>query len=69
MSGWADEVDTGVDARVVVRREGPLDLQFLLQVVLKLRVDVVDDRLEAVLLVDLVSVADGIAQSKLSRNG
>ena len=65
MSGGADEVNTGVDARVVVGREGPLDLELLLQVVLELGVDVVDDGLEAVLLVDLVPVADRVAKRQL----
>ena len=61
MAGWADKVDAGVYACVMVRRERPLYLQLLLQVVLKLGVDVVDDGFEAVLLVDLVSIANSIA--------
>lgn len=43
VSRGGDEVQTDVDSRVVVVEEGALDLQLLLKVVLKLRVDVVHD--------------------------
>ena len=42
-----------------------LDLQFFLEVRLELVVDVVDNRLEAVLLVDLVAVPHRLAQGQL----
>lgn len=45
MSGGGDEVQADVDAGVVVVEERALDLQLLLQVVLKLRVDVVHNGL------------------------
>ena len=48
--------------------EVPLDLEFLLEVGLELIVDVVDDRLEAVLLVDLVAVPHSLAQGQLQSN-
>lgn len=41
MPRWGDEVQAGVDARVVVVVERALDLQFFLEVGLELRVDVV----------------------------
>ena len=40
-----DEVEAGVDARVVVAVKGALDLQLLLQVALKLTINVVHHRL------------------------
>ena len=43
-----DEVEADVDTRVVVVKQRPLDLQLLLQIVLKLGVDVVHDGLVAV---------------------
>ena len=43
MTRGSDEVQTGVDARVMVGVQYPADLQLLLQVVFKLCVDVVDD--------------------------
>lgn len=63
--GRADEVQTDVDAAVVARRQRPIDLQLLLQVGLELGVDVVDDRLERVVFVDLVAVADCVAYGQL----
>lgn len=41
MSGRGDEVQAGVDARVVVVVQRALDLQLFLQVGLELRVDVI----------------------------
>lgn len=52
-------------AAVVVGVEGALDLQLLLQESLELGVNVVHHRLEAVVLVDLVAVADGVADRQL----
>lgn len=42
MPGGRDEVEANVDPRVVVVKEGAADLQLLLQIVFKLRVDVVN---------------------------
>lgn len=52
---------------IVVLLDGALDLELLLQVRLELRVDVVHHRLEAVLLVHLVAVADRVADRQLRR--
>lgn len=43
MSSWGDEVEADVDPGVVVVEQRALDLQLLLEVVLKLSVDVVHD--------------------------
>ena len=48
MSGGGNEVQADMNPAVVVVEEGMLDLQFLLKVVLKLRVDVIHNRLVAV---------------------
>jgi len=61
----ADEVEADMDAAVVVHGEVPLNLQLLLQEGLELAVDVVEDGAEAVLLVDLVAVADGVDEGEL----
>ncbi len=61
----ADEVEADVDAAVVVHGEVPLNLQLLLQEGLELAVDVVEDGAEAVLLVDLIAVADGVDEGEL----
>ena len=55
-----DEVQTHVDPGVVISREVPLDLELLLQPGLELAVDVVHNALEAVLLVDLVTIAHSV---------
>ena len=47
--------------------EVSLDLQFLLEVRLELVVDVVDNRLETVLLVDLVAVPHSLTQRQLQQ--
>ena len=47
--------------------EVSLDLQFLLEVRLELVVDVVDNRLETVLLVNLVTVPHGLTQGQLQQ--
>ena len=49
----------------MVSTEIPLDFEFLLEVRLKLRVDILDDGPERVLLVDLVAVTDRVAQCQL----
>lgn len=46
---------------VVVSAERALDLEFLLKISLELCVDVVDHRLEAILFIHLITVADCIA--------
>lgn len=65
MPGGADEVKTNVDAAVVVRRQRAFDLQFFLKISFKLRVEMVDDGLEGIVLVDLVAIADGVADCQL----
>ena len=60
-----DEVEADVDPGVVVLGDVAPDLELLLEIRLELGVDVVDDRLEAVLLVDLVAVADRVAEGEL----
>lgn len=45
VSRWSDEVKADVDPGVVVVKQRTLDLQLLLEIVFKLGVDVVDDRL------------------------
>lgn len=65
MSCRADEIQTDVNAAVVKVGEGSLYLQFLLEVVFKLGVDVVDYCFEAVFFVDLVAVADRINNGEL----
>ena len=47
MAGGGDEVEARVDPGVMVVEERPLDLQFLLQVGLKLGIDIFHDRLIA----------------------
>lgn len=42
MPGGRDEVEANMDPRVMVVKEGTADLQLLLQIVFKLRVDVVN---------------------------
>ena len=49
----------------MVSSEIPLDLELLLEIVFELFVDVVYNGLEAVLLVDLVAVADRVANGQL----
>lgn len=68
MTGWTDEVQANVDATVMVGRQRTFNLEFLLQVSLKLRVEMIDNGFERVVFVDLVAVADGVANSKLQSN-
>ena len=65
VAGGTDKVEADMDAAVVIHGQIPLDLELLLQVGLELAVNVVDDGAEAVLLVDLVAVADGVDERKL----
>lgn len=44
MPGGRDEVQADVDPRVVVVEEGTADFQLLLQIVFKLRINVLNDR-------------------------
>lgn len=67
MSIGCDEVKTHVDATVVKRVEIPLDLQLFLQVVLELGVDVIDDGLETVFFIHLVTITHRVAQSELQK--
>lgn len=68
MTGWTDEVQANVDATIVVGRQRTFNFEFLLQVSLKLRVEMIDNGFERVVFVDLVAVADGVANSKLQSN-
>ena len=65
VAGGTDKVEADMDAAVVIHGQIPLDLELLLQVGLELAVNVVDDGAEAVLLVDLVAVADGVDEGEL----
>ena len=65
VAGGTDKVEADMDAAVVIHGQSPLDPELLLQVGLELAVNVVDDGAEAVLLVDLVAVADGVDERKL----
>lgn len=67
MACWTDEVETYMNPAVVVGVERPFDLQLFLQVSLELCVDVVHHSLEAVLLVDLVSVTNSIHDRQLNK--
>ena len=60
-----DEVEAHVDPWVMEGGEISLDLQLLLQVALKLRIDVIHDRLKTVLFVNLIAVAHRIANREL----
>jgi hypothetical protein len=61
----ADEVQADVDAAVVVGRQRAFDLQLLLKIRFELRVEMVDDSLERIILVDLVAISDSIADGQL----
>lgn len=52
MSSWSNEVETGMDAGVMVGVDGPLHLEFLLEVLLKLVIDIVHYWLKAVKQID-----------------
>lgn len=69
MSRRTNEVQANVNATVMARRQRSLDLQLLLQVRLELCVDIVDDRLERIVLVDLIAIADGVADRQLESDG
>lgn len=43
MSVWGDEIQADVDSGVVAAEQGALYLQLLLQVLLKLGIDIVED--------------------------
>lgn len=60
-----DEVEADVRVAIVVGVEGALDHGLLLQEGLELCVDVIHHRLEAVVLVDLVAVANRVAYHQL----
>ncbi len=60
-----NKVEAGMDPGVVVDGQVALDFQLLLEILLVLVVDVVDNRLEAVLLVHLVAVTDRVAERQL----
>lgn len=60
-----DKVQADVDARVMVRAKVALDFQLFLQIGLELCVNVIDDGLEGILFVDLVTVADSVDDSQL----
>lgn len=47
MSCWRDEVETSMDAVVMVTVEHAFDLEFLLEVCIKFGIDVVNDGLPA----------------------
>lgn len=68
VASGADEVQADVDAAVVIRRQRAFDLQFLLKIRFELCVEVVDDSFEGIVLVDLVTVADGVADRQLQTN-
>lgn len=65
MACWTNEIEADVDASVVVGGQRALDLELFLQVRLELSVDVVDNSFVAVLLVNLVTVANGIDDGEL----
>ena len=65
MTRGGDEVQAGVDARVMVGVQYPADPQLLLQVGLKLGTDEFHDGLVAVLLVDLVPEAHCVNNCQL----
>lgn len=65
MTSRTYEVKADVNAAIVIRREIALDLQLLLQVRFKLGVYIVNDRLEAVLLVDLITIPDRVYNGEL----
>ena len=69
MAGGADEVKTSVYSRVVIGRQAAFNLEFLLQVVIKLLVYVVHDGSEAVALVDLVTIPHRVHYCQLSGGG
>lgn len=50
---------------VVARRQRPFDFQLLLQIRFELRVNVVDDRFERIVLVDLITISNGVADGQL----
>jgi len=62
---WADEVQADVYATVVIGGQRSFNLKLLLQVVFKLGVNVIDDGLERIILVDLISIADSVANCEL----
>lgn len=57
MTHGGDEVQAGMDVRIMVGVQCPADLQLLLQVGLRLGLDEFHDGLVAVLLVDLAPEA------------
>lgn len=65
VSGGADKVQTHVDSGIVVRSQVSFNFQLFLQISFKLCVNVINDGLEGVLFVNLVTVADGIDDSQL----
>jgi hypothetical protein len=60
MASGTYEIEADMNTAIVISRKIALDLQFLLQVSFKLSVYVINDCLEAVLLVDLIAITDRI---------
>lgn len=64
MAGGTNEIQANMDATIVAARQRTLNFQFLLQIRFKLWIDVVNDGLEWIILVDLIAVADRIANGQ-----
>lgn len=47
MACWTDEIQTGVNACIMVSRQHPLNLQFFLKVRLELLINIIDNSFEA----------------------
>lgn len=68
MSSRADEVKAGMYPGVMGSVQGPPDLELLLQIVIKLLVNIVNNGAEAVSLVDLVAISHCVNDRQLLSN-
>lgn len=68
VSSWTDEVQANVYTTVMARGQWSFNFQLLLQIGLELGINVIDNRFERIIFVDLIAVADRIAYRQLESN-
>lgn len=62
---WTYKVQTDVNATIMTCRQRPFNFQLFLQIRFKLRIDVINNRLERIVLIDLIAVSNRIANGQL----
>lgn len=65
---WTDEVQANVYTTVMARGQRSFNFQLLLQIGLKLGINVIDHCFERIIFVDLIAIADRIAYRQLESN-